>query len=356
MKVVVALSGGVDSSVALYLLKEAGHDVTALFMKNWDDKDDPHCPATQDYEDALMVADRLNVPLYAFNFAQDYWDRVFTQFLADLQKGYTPNPDILCNREIKFQVLLEKAQELGGDFIATGHYACIENGLLKRGLDPNKDQSYFLYAIDRKALASTLFPIGHFNKPDVRKIAESQGLITHNKRDSTGICFIGKRNFRDFIATYLPPTQGVFSTPEGKIVGHHSGAWFYTIGQRKGLGIGGPGEPWFVIDKNIQTHTVTVVQGDDHPDLWQQTLYAQELNWLLANAPSLPLKCSAKIRYRSVDQPCTLYQHDEHTLKIEFDSPVRAVTPGQSIVFYQGEICLGGGCILPIKKTLYVEA
>ncbi len=353
MRVAVALSGGVDSSVSLYLLKQQGHDVIAMFMKNWDDSEDSSCPAARDYEDALMVADKLGIPLYAFDFSTAYWDNVFDHFLQELKLGYTPNPDILCNREIKFKVLLEKAAELGAEMLATGHYARVVGGNLCRGLDPTKDQSYFLYAINREVLDKVIFPIGEFEKSDVRKIAKENGLITHDKRDSTGICFIGKRKFSDFIAKYMPPQKGYFRSIDGKVLGEHNGAWFYTLGQRKGLGIGGPGDAWFVVDKNIETHDVFVVQGEDHPLLLSQEIFATEINWIYKEGPPDRFRASAKIRYRTQDEPCTVERIDDEQWRIHFDEPVRAATPRQSVVFYQGEICLGGAMIS--KKSLLIE-
>lgn len=349
MKIAVGMSGGVDSSVTALLLKEAGHDVIGIFMKNWDEDDDNDnktCPAIQDYEDALSVCQKLNIPLYSFNFSAEYWDQVFLGFLDDLKKGFTPNPDIFCNREIKFNVLMQKAFELGAEKLATGHYANISPQFeLVRGIDKNKDQSYFLFTLTSNILEKVLFPVGAYNKEDIRKIAEKGGLLTHNKKDSTGICFIGKRKFKDFITTYMPPAKGVFQTPDGKIVGEHNGAWYYTIGQRKGMGIGGPGDAWFVIDKNISTQVVTVVQGEDNPLLLSDSLLANDLTWV-QNPPKTPYTCTAKIRYRQDDQECTIEKIENGTAHIKFLTPQRAVTPRQAIVFYQGETCLGGGLIL----------
>lgn len=343
-KVVVAMSGGVDSSVAALLLKEAGYDVVGLFMKNWEETDS-ECCAAKDYQDALDAAETLKIPLYTVNFAKDYWDRVFQSFLQDLQKGATPNPDILCNREIKFSCLLKKALSLGASYLATGHYVRkSSNNQLLRGVDSNKDQSYFLYTINESILQKTLFPIGEIEKPQVREIAKKAGLITADKKDSTGICFIGKRQFAPFIAKYLPAAKGVFQTEDGEILGEHKGAWFYTIGQRKGLGIGGPGDAWFVAKKDIHTHTVTLVQGENHPLLFTQEIQATEVSWV-NEKPELPYRCTAKIRYRSQDVPCALYPLGSDSLKIIFDKPVRAVTSRQAIVFYQKNICLGGGFI-----------
>lgn len=343
MKIAVGLSGGVDSSVSLALLKEAGHEVIALFMKNWEEDD--HCPATLDYEDALSVCETLHVPLYSFNFAKEYWENVFQDFLRDYEKGFTPNPDIFCNREIKFKVFLSKALELGADYLATGHYAQIgENFTLLRGEDETKDQSYFLYTLKREQLKKVLFPVGHLKKSEVRKIAADFSLPTSHKKDSTGICFIGKRNFADFLHQYMPPKEGVFITPEGKVVGRHQGAYYYTIGQRKGMGIGGAGEAWFVVDKDVEAQTVTVVQGEDHPLLYKESLIATEISWV-GDAPSFPYRCTAKIRYRASDEPCMLEWLAPDNLKVHFDRPQRAVTPRQAIVFYQGKTCLGGGLI-----------
>lgn len=341
--VAVGLSGGVDSSVTAHLLKESGYNVIAFFMKNWDDEDE-HCPAKRDYEDALTVCDTLKIPLYTLNFAQEYWDEVFETFLTELKQGHTPNPDILCNREIKFKVFLEKAKELGADLLATGHYAAISDDFeLRKGLDQNKDQSYFLYTLKKEILQQVLFPLGGYQKEEIRKIAKEQGLITHAKKDSTGICFIGKRNFRDFITQYLPPKEGTFLTPEGKALGSHMGAWYYTMGQRKGLGIGGPGEAWYVVDKDIQANTVTVAQGDDHPLLFHKALTAKEISWV-GPEPEMPLRCKAKIRYRQTESDCVVSKAGDK-IKVQFDTPQKAITARQSVVFYQGDLCLGGAMI-----------
>ncbi len=344
-KVAVGLSGGVDSSVSALLLKEQGFEVIGMFMKNWED--DELCPAVQDYEDALLAAAKIGIPLYTFNFAKEYWDLVFTNFLEDLRKGFTPNPDVFCNREIKFDLLLHRAFELGCEKLATGHYASISQDLqLLKGDDPNKDQSYFLHAIKANVLEHTLFPVGELPKESVRRIAKERGLPNWDKKDSTGICFIGKRNFQEFITKYIAPKPGVFQTPEGKVVGEHQGAWYYTIGQRKGMGIGGPGEGWFVVDKDIQSQVVTVVSGDDHPLLYSSTLTASDLTWISSKAPTLPLSCMAKVRYRQQDQPCIIEKIEDGLAHVRFNTPQRAVTPRQSVVFYQGKICLGGGLIL----------
>jgi len=337
------MSGGVDSSVSAALLLEQGYEVMGLFMKNWDETD---CPQERDYHDALHVADTLGIPLYTVNFTEEYWNHVFSNLIEGLKKGITPNPDILCNKEIKFHHFLDKALSLGADYLATGHYARVDSeGRLYRGLDPNKDQSYFLHAVGQEAFKKTLFPIGHLLKPDLRLIAEKRNLITHNKKDSTGICFIGKRKFPEFIKNFISSRKGSFLTPEGKILGYHEGAWNYTIGQRKGLGIGGAGDAWFVAKKNIEENSVIVVQGEDHPFLFAQTLRAIEPTWV-AEKPLYPLACTAKIRYRSEDVACVVKENLDKTLSIEFFSPQRAVTPGQSIVFYQNDLCLGGAIIL----------
>lgn len=345
IKVAVGMSGGVDSSVTAWLLKEKGYEVIGLFMKNWDDSEDGHCPAEKDYQDALQIAEHIKIPLYAFNFSKEYWDTVFSEFLKELKLGYTPNPDILCNREIKFKVFFEKALQLGADFLATGHYARIgTNFQLLKALDPSKDQTYFLYTLKKNLLQKILFPIGDFPKSQIRAMADQAGLVTHDKKDSTGICFIGKRKFKEFIQKYIPPTKGLFLTPEGEVVGEHQGAAYYTIGQRKGLGIGGPGDPWFVVDKNTQTETVTVVQGEDHPLLYKPSLIATDLTWI-DTVPSTPFACRAKIRYRQEDQPCIIESIENGCAKVAFLEPQRAITPRQSIVFYAGDTCLGGALI-----------
>lgn len=341
--VVVGMSGGVDSSVSALLLKQQGFKVIGMFMKNWEEGEE--CPAEKDYQDVARVCDLLDIPYYSVNFSQDYWDGVFTSFLADCKRGITPNPDVLCNREIKFKILLEKALELGGDYLATGHYCQIGEGpTLLRGKDSGKDQSYFLCSIAPKALLATLFPIGGMEKSSVRKLARKHNLATSEKKDSTGICFIGKRNFRQFLSKYIPARPGPFQTPEGKYVGEHIGLPFYTIGQRKGLAIGGAGQAWFVADKDVEKNVVTVVQGGSHPALFKTTLIADELNWI-SPEPPFPFKCTAKVRYRQKDAPCTLEKIAGEKVLVTFDAPQKAVTPGQYIVFYSDDVCLGGGRI-----------
>lgn len=341
--VAVGMSGGVDSSVTAYLLKEQGYEVIGLFMKNWDD--DETCPAEDDLADVARVCDLLKIPFYPVNFTQEYWDNVFSQFLDELKQGYTPNPDILCNREIKFKHLYEKARGLGASFLATGHYVRTDGNHLLKGLDPNKDQSYFLYTLKKEILPHILFPIGELEKKRVREIASTLSLPVAEKRDSTGICFIGKRDFRPFVQKYLPYQTGPLETLEGTIVGEHEGAAFYTIGQRKGLGIGGPGDAWFVVDKDMERNAVIVAQGGEHPALFAPSLIATDLSWISGSAPEFPLSCTAKIRYRQPEQGCTITKIEEDRIEVLFDEPQRAITPRQSIVFYKDEICLGGAMI-----------
>jgi len=339
LKVVVGMSGGVDSSVVAYLLKKAGHEVIGLFMKNWEDEG---CTAAADHEDVAAVAGKLDIPFYTVNFAKEYWERVFSRCLEEYAAGYTPNPDIWCNQEIKFKLFFEKAIRLGADYLATGHYCQNIGGQLHRGFDDNKDQSYFLYTIEKKVLERVLFPIGHLTKAEVRQIAQEAGLATANKKDSTGICFIGKRNFPDFLARYLPPKKGRFEKMDKTVVGEHEGAHFYTIGQRRGLAIGGAGEAWYVVGKRMKDNVVIVEQGEA-PELFSDTLIATDLSWV-DKEPELPIKCTAKIRYRTPDEACRLERRDGK-LHVIFDQPQKAITPRQSVVFYDGQVCLGGGLI-----------
>jgi tRNA-specific 2-thiouridylase len=351
-KIIVGLSGGVDSSVATLLLLKQGYQVEALFMKNWEEDDkDGYCSAEQDLLDAQKVTDKLGVKLHTVNFSANYWDDVFAHFLKEHKKGRTPNPDVLCNQKIKFRVFLDHALSLGADKIATGHYARIakKNGAyqLKIGLDDNKDQSYFLHLLNQNQLSKSLFPLGEINKIDVRNIAAENGFVTATKKDSTGICFIGERNFSEFLATYLPKQQGNIVDEQGQFIKHHQGLAFYTIGQRKGLEIGGgfgkSGEPWFVADKHIERNELVVVQGD-HTLLYHQTLNTSKPHWI-NTPPTLPLACSAKIRYRQQSQSCMISQNNNKQLKVVFKQPQRAITLGQSIVFYDNETCLGGAII-----------
>lgn len=347
-KVIVGMSGGVDSSVSALLLKQAGHEVIGLFMKNWED--DGVCPAAADFEDVSLVCKEIGIPYYTVNFAKEYQDQVFSDFLSESLAGRTPNPDILCNREIKFKVFYDKAKELGADFLATGHYAQVGRAAgkasLLRGNDANKDQSYFLYAIRSEVLEHVLFPIGHLPKSEVRRIALEAGLSTAKKKDSTGICFVGKRDFRTFLSEHLKAIPGSFITPEGKVMGEHIGLPYYTIGQRKGLGLGGPGDAWFVAQKDLEANTVTIVQGQEHPLLYAEDLTTLEPHWIAGTPPgAFPYRCTAKVRYRQPDFPCEVALLPNGQLTVRFDEPQRAVTPGQSIVFYQGALCLGGAII-----------
>ncbi|MFV0340734.1 MAG: tRNA 2-thiouridine(34) synthase MnmA [Parachlamydiaceae bacterium] len=347
-KVIVGMSGGVDSSVSAWLLKQAGHEVIGLFMKNWEE--DGICPAAADFEDVSLVCKEIGIPYYTVNFAKEYQEQVFSDFLSESLSGRTPNPDILCNREIKFKVFYDKAMELGSDYLATGHYAQVgkEDGKasLLRGNDAGKDQSYFLYAVRSEVLERVMFPIGHLPKSEVRRLALEAGLATAKKKDSTGICFVGKRDFRTFLSEHLKAVPGPFITPEGKVVGEHIGLPYYTIGQRKGLGLGGPGDAWFVAQKNLVANTVTVVQGEEHPLLYSDGLITLQPHWISGTPPSaFPYRCTAKVRYRQPDFPCEVHLLPDGGLNVQFDSPQRAVTPGQSIVFYQGPLCLGGAII-----------
>jgi tRNA-specific 2-thiouridylase len=355
IKVVVGMSGGVDSSVSAYLLKEQGYQVEGLFMKNWEEDDnDEYCAAAEDLKDAQAVSDKLGITLHTINFAAEYWDNVFEYFLAEYKAGRTPNPDIMCNKEIKFKAFLEfAAEELSADYIATGHYVQRSNETgnwqMLRGLDDNKDQSYFLYTLGEQHISQTLFPIGNLEKPRVREIALEQDLVTHDKKDSTGICFIGERKFKDFLAQYLPAQPGEIETAEGKIIGKHEGLMYHTLGQRKGLLIGGMkeygDEPWYVVDKDIERNVLIVGQGANHPRLYSTGLLANQLHWVDRKGPQQAIKCSVKTRYRQQDIPCQITPHSDGSLLVEFDEPQKAVTPGQSAVFYQNEICLGGGII-----------
>jgi len=346
------MSGGVDSSVAAYLLQREGYDVHGLFMVNWEEDEDGYCAAAADYRDAVAVCDRLDIPLHRANFAPEYRERVFAYFLREYQAGRTPNPDVLCNREIKFGVFLQYARRLGAELIATGHYARVrhrgEGAVLLKGRDQNKDQSYFLHAVDSAALARTLFPVGELAKSDVRAIAREQGFVTHDKRDSTGICFIGERNFAEFLNRYVPAQPGEIETPEGVPLGRHNGLMFYTLGQRKGLGIGGRKDgdeaPWYVAAKDTERNVLVVVQQTDHPLLTSRTLRAGDAHWI-AGAPQFPLRCHAKARYRQRDQACEVVLGGDGCLEVTFDEPQRALTPGQFVVLYDADRCLGGATI-----------
>lgn len=348
--VVVGMSGGVDSSVVAVLCKLLGFKTIGIFMKNWEETGaDGRCTSEIDYEDVIHVCNQIDIPYYSINFSKEYEENVFSAFLSEYKEGHTPNPDILCNREIKFKVFFDKISEFGADFLATGHY-CQTQKIgdkyhLKKGLDSNKDQSYFLYAINGKVLDRVLFPLGHLEKTMVREIARDFDLKTKSKKDSTGICFIGERNFKDFLSEYIEKQTGNFVNLEtGNIIQEHDGMCFYTIGQRKGLGIGGPGGPWFVADKDPASNTVYVVEGEHHPALYANELWASDITWI-NSAPEFPLECSAKIRYRQGDQKCSVFLESNETLHVKFKSPQRAIGIRQSIVFYDGDICLGGAII-----------
>ena len=354
-KVIVGMSGGVDSSVSAWLLQQQGYQVEGLFMKNWEEDDgEEYCTAAEDLADAQAVCDKLGIYLHTVNFAAEYWDNVFEHFLEEYKAGRTPNPDILCNKEIKFKAFLEfAAEDLGADFIATGHYVRRQDvegkSRLLRGLDDNKDQSYFLYTLGHEQIAQSLFPVGELAKPEVRRLAEELELVTAKKKDSTGICFIGERKFRDFLGRYLPAQPGAILDPEGEVVGEHQGLMYHTLGQRKGLGIGGTKEgseePWYVVDKDVANNVLVVAQGHDHPRLMSVGLIAQQLHWVDREILQAPLRCTVKTRYRQADIPCTVSPLGEDRLEVRFDEPVAAVTPGQSAVFYLDEVCLGGGVI-----------
>jgi tRNA-specific 2-thiouridylase len=353
--IVVGMSGGVDSSVTALLLMQQGHRVTGLFMKNWEEDDGTeYCTAMQDLADAQQVCDTLGIPLKTVNFASEYWDDVFEVFLSEYRAGRTPNPDILCNKYVKFKAFLDYAlEDLCADFIATGHYARVKenNGeyCLLKGLDPGKEQSYFLYTLKQHELAHTLFPIGHLQKSEIRKTAQEAGFDNSRKKDSTGICFIGERKFKDFLQRYLPAQPGVMRTPEGEPIGQHQGLMYYTLGQRQGLGIGGvkdaPDEPWYVLDKNLTKNELIVGQGHDHPLMLHNALEAGNLDWCNNKPLTQTIHCAAKTRYRQADQTCLLEPLGESRCRVIFDDMQRAITPGQSVVFYQGDVCLGGGII-----------
>lgn len=358
-KVVVGLSGGVDSSVSAWLLKEQGYEVIGLFMKNWEDDDDSeYCSSRQDFIDATAVADVIGIDIEAVNFAREYKERVFSDFLREYSAGRTPNPDILCNSEIKFRAFLDHAMRMGADWIATGHYARVrrENGMteLLRGVDPGKDQSYFLHRLSQEQIRRVLFPVGDMLKTEVRRIADEIGLPNAKKKDSTGICFIGERPFREFLNRYLPTKPGPIKTPDGKIVGEHIGLSFYTLGQRKGIGVGGQqdstGEPWFVAAKDLKTNTLWICQGHDHPWLLSHELTAVHPSWISGVAPDPSLPVTVKTRYRQKDGPCRLGSVTPDAFELLFDEPQWAATPGQSAVLYQGDVCLGGGFIDIVER------
>jgi tRNA-specific 2-thiouridylase len=352
-RIIVGMSGGVDSSVAALLLQRSAEPIAGLFMQNWeeDDRNGP-CRADEDRKDAVAVCARLGIPLYTRNFSAEYWDQVFAQFLDEYRRGRTPNPDVLCNREIKFKTFLDHARALGAEKIATGHYARVDEvdgrWRLLRARDAGKDQTYFLHALGQHALAATLFPLGEMHKAEVRELARETGLATHDKKDSTGICFIGERDFREFLSTYIPASPGAMRTPEGVTVGEHQGVFYYTLGQRSGLGIGGrrdaDGEPWYVVGKDVASNVLYVAQGNANRWLHSHRLAAGTLTWVAGAAPGGVFRCAAMTRYRQPAQACRV-EIDGDACHVIFDEPQRAVTPGQSVVFYDGEVCLGGGII-----------
>ena len=348
------MSGGVDSAVSAYLLMQQGYEVEGLFMKNWEEDDSQeYCSATVDLADAQQVCDKLGIALHTVNFSSEYWDNVFEYFLNEYRAGRTPNPDVMCNKEIKFKAFLEHAQKLGASRIATGHYVRSDklNGetVLMRGLDANKDQSYFLYLLNQHQISQALFPVGELHKSEVRLIAEQQSFDVFNKKDSTGICFIGERKFKDFLQRFIPAQPGSIQSVDGESLGEHSGLMYYTIGQRQGLGIGGTESgseaPWYVIDKVLASNTLIVAQGHDHPKLFYSHCDITDLHWISRAPKGLTYSCTAKIRYRQADQACEIAAYQDDRATIRFDQPQRAITPGQALVLYNNDVCLGGGTI-----------
>jgi tRNA-specific 2-thiouridylase len=362
--IIVGMSGGVDSAVAAMLLLKQGYRVEGLFMKNWEEDDtEGFCAAEQDLRDAQIVCQQLKIPLHKVNFSHEYWERVFQHFLNEYQSGRTPNPDILCNKEIKFKAFLDHAMELGAQRIATGHYARIlydnNEWTLGQAIDTNKDQTYFLYTLGQRELSHSLFPLGEFKKAQVRKLAYKAGFPNHCKKDSTGICFIGERRFRDFLRRFLLARPGDIMTSDREVLGQHQGLMYYTMGQRQGLGIGGrhdtSGAAWYVADKDIAHNTLIVAQGHEHPLLYHNVLHAEQLHWVQGNSPDLPLQCSAKIRYRHATQECRIDDYKSGTVRVIFSQPQRAITPGQAVVFYDKDICLGGGTVIKRERCIHSD-
>lgn len=357
-RVVVGMSGGVDSSVAALLLKQQGYDVIGVFMKNWDEKDEyGNCTSDDDFADVRDVCEQINIPYFSVDFVKEYWDKVFTYFLEEYKNGRTPNPDILCNKEVKFKLFLEKALNFGADYMATGHYAGIRNnnGIyeLTKSKDQGKDQTYFLSQLNQYQLSKAMFPLETIDKGEIREIARKHKLKVAEKKDSTGICFIGERNFKEFISNYLPAKPGeIVDLDSHQVIGKHDGLMYYTLGQRKGLGIGGmgTGEPWFVADKDLDKNHLIVVQGENHPALFSNELITEEFHWIKGSKPNLPLKCNAKFRYRQSDQGVTVLHEENNKIRIVFDKPQKAITPGQSAVLYDNDVCLGGGVIETVIK------
>jgi len=357
-KVVIGMSGGVDSSVAAIILKNQGYDVIGLFMRNWDssinndilgnpDINNDICPQEQDYNDALKVCETLNIPLHRIDFVKEYWDYVFSYFLEELKKGRTPNPDIMCNKYIKFDMFIKEAKKMGADYIATGHYARIEDNKLLRGIDDNKDQTYFLSQISKEQLKDVLFPVGNLEKSEVRKIADQYNLITAKKKDSTGICFIGERNFSKFLTNYMPnQTGGIVNIETNEVIGNHIGLMHYTIGQRKGLNIGGNEDRIFVVGKEINKNVLYIAHGDDNKYLYSDSAIIEDINWISETKPN---KCTAKFRYRQADNDVEIEYIDSNNILVKYPQKIKAVTPGQACVFYQGEECLGGGIIKEVR-------
>jgi len=360
-KVVVGLSGGVDSSVAAYLLTQQGYDVIGVFMKNWEEDDtDDYCSAAEDMADAKSIADKLDIPFKTINFSAEYWDRVFEYFLEEYRAGRTPNPDVMCNKEIKFKAFLDYAIVLGANYIATGHYVRVDrssgSSLMLRGIDSNKDQSYFLYTLNQEQLNKSLFPVGELEKNDVRKIAEEQGFVTADKKDSTGICFIGERKFKDFLEQFIPAQPGDIEDEHGKIIGKHCGLMYHTLGQRKGIGIGGLADkseqPWYVVAKDLKRNVLVVGQGHNHPLMLSKGLIASQFHWIQPDNISDSFRCTAQSRYRQQNFDCLVERVDQENWRVTFDEKQRAVTPGQSVVLYKNEQCLGGGIIDTILQKI----
>jgi tRNA-uridine 2-sulfurtransferase len=359
-RTIVGISGGVDSSVAALRLRDAGEPIAGLFMQNWADDGSGDCRAEDDRRDAVAVCGRLGVPIHFRDFSGAYWDGVFTHFLAEYAAGRTPNPDVLCNREIKFKYFLDAAHELGADFIATGHYARVARVgcgyRLLRAVDRSKDQSYFLHQLGQTQLAATRFPLGDLIKADVRRIAHDAGLPTAAKKDSTGICFIGERDFREFLGRYLPARRGEIRTPDGRVVGEHPGVFYFTLGQREGLNIGGvrgfEPAPWYVVGKDVAGNLLYVDQGVDSPWLQSQALWTEPAHWVAGSPPAARFTCTAQTRYRQADETCEVLADEDGTLEVHFSRPQRAVTPGQSLVLYDGDTCLGGAVIATTDAPL----